>query len=347
MTKTAQLPEREAKLKATAKLFNLNISAKKAKRAPQITFAAAQEKYGLAAADLQLFGLPACEKVCDRKFDSEELEYIAAKKKAHLKNCKIEERAQKAAELIAKIRPKQIEHQAGLDLLEKWPKKGILTDLKPTSDSKLPADIWMKISKTIAEDFERIGVRGPSVVARDLCNLSRVNKELYIASSSAFQHLSSLCEPIHSSITLTQANLCTLPQAEISDLWERLVSDPGTLGYRELQTMYDALGLTGKFTKATLAHKLCQQIGIDRPTNFSARLLLAVRKERKSTDRQLSALYSRATGSWAAWPHTVGTFDLRLRCIRDGFPTSRALRAAFALQPHAEDDNFSEGEALD
>ena len=352
MTKTAQMAEKKGQTKVSAKSLKLKESGKATKRKPQITFATAQKKYGLVAGDLQYLGLPASEKPWDRKYESADLKYIAAKKKAFQETCKTEGEAKKAAKEVAKTKEKEKEHQASMNLLKQWQKKSKLTDLKPQSDSKLPVDIWIKILKMMSSDIELNGVRGPSVIARDLSNVSRVNKELYIASLPAFQHLSTLCDPIKTCLGVTSrlySHHLMGPEADKDEVWNMLISDPASLSSAQLKSMSLAMHLPTAPPKAVLAHKLMQQIGIDGPVRHPARLLLAIRLEKKQTFWHISDLYRKATNSAAigfAWPLCRAfAFQTRLQCITAGLPTYQILKAeAYARHPPVEDDDMSSEE---
>ena len=48
----------------------------------------------------------------------------------------------------------------------------------------------------LVDDLELDGIRGPSTIARELCNVSMTSKELYEASLPAFQKLSKKCNMI-------------------------------------------------------------------------------------------------------------------------------------------------------
>ena len=340
MTKTLEGTKKAMKAKVPTNSPKLKESGK---RKPQITFATAQKKYGLVAGDLQYLGLPASEKPWDRKYDTEELKYIAAKKKAFEKNCKIEGEAKKAAEESAKIKEREQEQQAGVNFLKKWQEKRKLTDLKPQSDSKLPADIWIKILKLMSTDLELNGVRGPSVIARDLCNVSRVNKELYIASLPAFEHLSSLCKPIQTEIQLeTRSPYCSSVPQDIDNLWAMLITEPTSLKTGQLNSMLSAFQIHGTWSKVVTTHKLLQQLGINRPTRYPACILIAVRQEKHQKDWHVSSLYSRATEE--ALPFPLTTFAVRKHCVKDGFATSSALVAAADARDPFDDDNNQQGQ---
>ena len=76
------------------------------------------------------------------------------------------------------------------EVVNLWPSQAV-RERPYSSGSSLPLDIWEHILKLLCRDVEVNGVRSPSVVARDICNASLASKELWTASQTALQHLSS------------------------------------------------------------------------------------------------------------------------------------------------------------
>ena len=79
------------------------------------------------------------------------------------------------------------------DIVKVWPAKAV--ESRPySSQTILPVDVWRKILQILTSDIEMDGVRSISVVARDICNISQVSKELWTISHDAMRDLSSLCQ---------------------------------------------------------------------------------------------------------------------------------------------------------
>ena len=317
-----KLPTKAPKLKGEAKTIT---------KKPEITYAAALKDYDLLDGDLRYLGLPASEIRMNRKYDISELENAAAKKKAWAESCKKEKEAKKAAERAVQLKKRDSERQAAERKLSQWQKKSKLEDLKPQSDSKLPADIWIRILETLSSDIEPEGVRGPSVIARDLCNVSRVNKELYLASLPAFQHLGHLCPPINCSFStfIVSKNRDAILKGDTDTLWDVLFSEPASLTYEQLKDMCAAMALeynSGR-TKSVMAHKLLKTLRMKQPTRYPARLILAVWKERHSTNKPLARLYHEATTVPQSIDSRPSTFEVRGWCINQGFLTVQTLKA--------------------
>ena len=349
MTKSTATPKKQAKAKVPAKSPKLKQETQTTTRKPDISYATAQEKYGLVDRDLQYLGLPACARPYYRKYDISELEYISAKKKAWAESRKIEKEAERAAKEAKSIKEREAERQAGEASISHWQEKSKLDNLKPQSDSKLPADIWRKILEMLSSDIELEGVRGPSVIARDLCNVSRVNKELYIASLPAFQHLGSLCETIQQSLYYPSYSQYynTVSSGDTDALWDILVSNPTSLICGQLKIMLAGFGMETAWTKVVMTHKLLQQLGIQKPTRYPAQLLLSVRKEKHDMDWPLAQYYDKATEAQRIRCDDVPTFEIRKRCLNEGFSTYQILKAtANARQPPAVAMNHNPAEDI-
>ena len=344
MAKNAKKRDRKSPSKLSAKPAISKPRQKQCKNPVIMTFAEASKEYGLRASDLRYFGRPAREIIYNRKFEKDDLEYIALKKKSFQSDYKNEGAAKKQAVKAAKVKQRDDENQSALEILKLWQKKSKTANFKPQSDSGLPLDIWSKIMKLLCDDVEIKGVRGPSVIARELCNLSMVNKELYSATLPAFQHLSTLCRPIQcllpisSSYTTDESDLEEMEDTRVrveDRLWESFVSDPASMTQAQLKSMCQATQLHSASTKATTALRLLRQIGIEQPTRIPARLLISVKKERKEILRDLPELYRRATSApttvtlmpvWIFGHKGYCAFDLRIKCVKAGLPTLKALR---------------------
>ena len=64
------------------------------------------------------------------------------------------------------------------------------------SGTPLPLDLRTRVLEHLCTDIEPKGVRGVSVIARDICNVGMTCKELYVSARQAFHLLAALCRPI-------------------------------------------------------------------------------------------------------------------------------------------------------
>ena len=212
------------------------------------------------------------------------------------------------------------------------------------SDSGLPFDIWCKIFECLCDSIELEGVRGPSVVARELIHISMVSKELYTASLCGFQRLSQSCRTIKDSAALARPFL-TWRRAEIEEkkppvvredaLWDKLVSDPLSLKMTELKDLSATLGLyaNGSDPKSTVTLDLFEFLGLQTPTRVPAQVILAVSKEKVHCLDQLAEIGSQVNrletcAEWDKYKHLAPShktrfneFAIRKECISKGLFT--------------------------
>ena len=203
---------------------------------------------------------------------------------------------------------------------------------QPSSDSHLNQDVWITILKLLCDDIEFDGVRGASVVARDLCNVRTVNKELYRFSMPALQHLNAVCSPIKDK---SMNNACYSYMREISkrqDLMQPLISDPASLSASDLKTIWRGLywGNRGTKTKATMAMDSFSAIGLKFHTSCPAQLFLVL-AEKKEERPDLTKLIGKvkAEPSYVRL-HDYHAFEARVECMKLGLTTMDALKTAAA-----------------
>ena len=131
------------------------------------------------------------------------------------------------------------------------------------------------------------GIRGPSVIARDIANAACVNKELYAASKSAFQHLSSFCSPILQLLRyLRPATNGQQRQntrlASNEALWNLLVSNPASLTVKQVQSLAIAVGVPDRCSRVVTVVRLLEVLGLECPTAVAARLTASIMKEKQT-----------------------------------------------------------------
>ena len=133
--------------------------------------------------------------------------------------------------------------------------------------SKLPVEIWSTILEHLCDDFKFDDVRGPSVVARELCNASKVSRELHSASLTAFQKLSKLCNKV-----------------EMEAEWQGLLSDPWDENLTSDQSILAILQKERIRPFGSRAARICilyEAAGLQRPSRLPARLILTVIEEKR------------------------------------------------------------------
>ena len=279
------------------------------RRESKITGHAVFEKYPhLLQSDVSYLGRPVLEPILDRVYNAKDVKYVAdlkqkqttfmdARKAEYWKVREIEwdkyrterEKA-RVVDRAERIRKQELVKSERLDKSEKLLKACKKAEKKRTtisrrkrhcSDSGLPFDIWCKIFECLCDSIELEGVRGPSVVARELIHISLVSKELYTASLSGFQRLSQSCRTIKDSAALARPFL-TWRRAEIEGkkppivrenaLWDKLVSDPLSLKMTELKDLSATLGLyaNGSDPKSVVTLDLFEFLGLQTPTRVPA-----------------------------------------------------------------------------
>ena len=233
----------------------------------------------------------------------------------------------------------------------------------------LPHDLWIKILKTLVNDLELDGVRGPSVIARELGVAAQVNRELHAASWQAFEYLASQCQPIEESLacignmaaehamgsspssplsTSSTQSHTEFPCAELSDTaWDILIHNPGALTLGELRILYSAAGLklySVSFTCLVTALKC--HVDLEYPSAAPVRLRLAVTQEKRQSIINSRRLFDAASVShlgrsyrdlFGYLAYGVTFFKARKRCIELGYHNMQALMIAAAADKNNRD----------
>ena len=184
-----------------------------------------------------------------------------------------------------------------------------------SEDSKysLPLDVWSRILDHLCDDTKLNDIRGPSVVARDLCNASKTSKDLYAASLPAFQRLSSLCA-----------------ENVLERHWQCLLSDPWNselLSDKDLATLLKRVGVRefgSREVKVTLLYKAVKQT---QPIRLPAKLILSVQAEKKYISKHLSE----ATRLKALSATRKSDFHYRAKLTQLGIPSLHVLQELYKL----------------
>ena len=160
------------------------------------------------------------------------------------------------------------------DIVNSWPSQAV-RERPYSSGSSLPLDIWEHILKLLCRDIEVVGVRLPSVVARDICNASLASKELWTASQTALQHLSSLSSARSEEFALALG--CTLK----SD-WNDFLSRPQLTNAEEVAEIAMACKWDGlnNLDKSALILTTFNYLHLGGLSNVPFHLLYAVAMER-------------------------------------------------------------------
>ena len=150
---------------------------------------------------------------------------------------------------------------------------------KPTigysENSKLPLDVWIRILEHLSDDMQLDDIRGPSVVARDLCNASMTSKDLHAASLPAFQRLSSLC-----------------PRKDFEHHWQYVLSDPWNselLSDSAITALLRVAKLREFGSREVKVIMLYRSVNQAQPTRLPARLILTVLEEKKHVKHLIEA----------------------------------------------------------
>ena len=217
-------------------------------------------------------------------------------------------KSRRAATMARHRAQNEAQHNECKQAISQWP-ESTLKELQHSGDSLLPLDLWTKIFKIFCDDLEIDGVRGPSVIARELSLISRVNKDFYAASLPAFQHLSNLCLTIESAVTelrhyspvrrfsTEHGGYDVPPSIPDPPQWDAFVSDPKSLKAAELRSLCAAMHFSTSRPKAVLIRKLMQSVSLEYPTPTPARLVFAIQCERrKHAGDKLSDSLRRAKG---------------------------------------------------
>ena len=173
-----------------------------------------------------------------------------------------------------------------------------------TSGSELPIEIWEMILVAVCKDIDVEGVRGPSVIARDLINASMASKELYSASLPAFQHLSSFCPPM---------------PCGADELWNAFVSDPMAMRLEDIKTLAKKSSVKVSQPRPALIVQLMNYMKLQRPSRIPAKLLKAVMRERWDQFNTLSrVLWGKKDALNLQLPQPRNLFALRMQLTKKG-----------------------------
>ena len=206
------------------------------------------------------------------------------------------------------------------DVVASW--KTAKPKMDHSKESKLSLDVWSRILEHLCDELQHKDIRGPSVVARDLCNASMTCKDLYAASLSAFQRLSSLCA-----------------EKEMEHQWQCLLSDPcnsDLLSDEVIATLLRRTKLRQFGSREINVHTLYRAVGQSQPTRLPARLILTVAEEKS----QIKCLSEYSKWSEAKLLQTLGEnqereavsqsqdsdFHYRARLTQLGISNLRSLR---------------------
>ena len=178
-------------------------------------------------------------------------------------------------------------------------------------DTSLPVDVWSAVMMKLCDDIEIDGVRGVSVVARDICNACLSCSDMKAASPLAFARLAFHCP--------------NLPEiGEKPGTWDEFLSKPASMKVDVLKAMTRELGLMTGGTKAVLICRLLAHFGVSQPSEVPVKILNEILSERCSYHRNLDIWYV-AIGSKSS--RFESNFRVREICVRNGYPTLEALRA--------------------
>ena len=327
--------------------------AKQAKKeACSMSASTAQARYKIKDVDLRYYGRPASSALDLRKYSVRELEEIIGRQKS-FRQAATEERKE-AAEIRREERQDQNKEtrQECEGAIAAWEDKATL-HANPNTKSYLPIDVWGRILEQLCEGLEIEGVRGPSVIARDICNAGRTCKEIHAARIHAFQRLGTLCRPIKESLKIGRitktyrygAKTKAEPELYVPEdkIWDAALQDPMSLTLKDLKALHKALDLSGSKPKSVMAIEILEALQLSKPSSVPARLIVAVAKERKeilssltTTSADLKSLdnhkiYNRYKGTTTWRRHLdpkFSTFYTRKDCTKNGFHSFQALLAA-------------------
>ena len=201
--------------------------------------------------------------------------------------------------------------------------------------SRIPYDMISSILIKLCDDIETDGVRGISVVARDICNACLAFPDMRVASRLAFEQLASRCPDLPS-------------MKEGPAIWDEFLTDPMSVKYDTIKEMAEGLPLSERSTsgmlianetKAVLVCLLLEHFGARSPSLIPARILNAVRAEKSLWPflrpslrlADICIAYSNQMGrTTTAILLTSGSlFGLRKKLINFGFPTLSALQTGY------------------
>ena len=212
--------------------------------------------------------------------------------------------------------------------VDSW-QDGAIKSLPYRTGTALHLDIWEKILKKLCEDLDTKGLRGPSVIARDLINASLTCKELFAAALPAMQHLGQMCP--------------SLPSTVSEDLCNEFVLNPDSLLLSEIKTLAKSRGVRTSQQKPIIIVELIQRMGLKRPIRVPIRLVQAVVKEKQSYTEELTMTASKMEAFRGIG--YMNSFNVRLKCQQMGFTTNLQIQEAANAEQKARQDRQKEERA--
>ena len=192
----------------------------------------------------------------------------------------------------------------------------------------LPMDVLRKIMVRVAMAVEVDGIRGPTVVCKDLCNAAAASKELRVAVADGFSALE---------------GLVTIPsQAQKKESWDKLVRSPMTLTGKELNDKATLLDVKSSGPKAAVAANLLKWIGIRCPPGqfVPGAVVLAVAMEKHSC--QFPDRIGRLVSAGSTSQEIRRVLNNAKSAIHRGLPLARAyLRERWATLADMEKEVLS------
>ena len=248
--------------------------------------------YGLLALDLRWYGRPTDRAAQYRKHKIKDLDEIAARKKAFLEAVP-HDRINRTLQLKRAYKERHQECKKSVSQWEQPSEAAVLKSIKHSTHCNLPIDVWGKILGYLCENMELDGVRGPSVVARDISSAAISCKEIYAASLPAFQRLSTLCRSISASLQLGERRVWYRRPESLAgispddQMWESFVRNPKSVKAKNIKALHHELGLTGCHQKSIMISEVLNALKLMQPSLIPARLLIAVMKERTQLPEEL------------------------------------------------------------
>lgn len=184
-----------------------------------------------------------------------------------------------------------------------------------TYNSRLSLDLWSSVLIKLSDDIELDGVRGVSVVARDICNACLSCPDMKAASHLAFKSLADRCP------SLPTMN-------DDPDIWNQFILDPVSVRLDVMKRMARDLGLAVGGNKPVVVCRLFEQFGIEQPSVVPAKVLHAIHSE-KSSRSYPWALGTMCTTIWLGSSPNGSVFRLRKTLMNLGITTLSALRVRY------------------
>ncbi len=208
-----------------------------------------------------------------------------------------------------------LDHQCS-DTISGWQSGIQKSHMSEKHESLLPLGVLSLILLRMCEDIEPTGVRGVSVVTRDVLNACMSFPDMKLASTAALESLAQYCPDLPSS------NGClSLP------IWDRLLSDPKAMRLGTLKNMVTVLGLTRRGTKPILVCRLFVFFGLQRPTITPAKVVNAIRLEK--LNKSCDGLHMCQSIGLPVGTRRLSVFSIRKLATMHGYATLCALRGRF------------------